>query len=319
VLVNVTDFELLAPTVMFPKATDDGFEVSCAVPALTAVADSGTERFFPCVSVVTFKDPVTAPVVLGANLTVAVTDCDGANVTGVATPDTLNPVPVVENAVTLIDAVPAFVTETGTVLELPTVTFPTATDDGFALSCAVPVVTAVADKGMDRFCPCVSVVKLREPLIEPAAVGANFTVAVTVCEALSETGVTTPETLNPVPAIEIEVMLIAEVPVFVIETVCVTDVPVVTEPKLREAELGLKIPVPPLVEGEFVGPAPMPQPEVTRKRIPMNAIATALTGAFEGRLEVCLRLTFFSCTCRDSAYALPKQFRRQNDSERLFS
>jgi hypothetical protein len=251
--------------------------------------------------------PDDAPALLGANVTLKDVPCPDASVNGAETPDTLNPAPL--KLTELIDAaaVPTFVTVTDFELLAPIVIFPNATDEGFALSCALPGLTAIADSGTDKFLPCVSVVKLKEPLTEPAAVGANFTVAVTDWDGVKLTGVDTPETLNPAPSIEIEVMLIAAVPTFDTVTLCDVDVPTVIEPKAKDGALELKVPEPLSGGGVLLaGAAPTPQPTMKRRLMQKKMSAVALTRAFAGRLDVRLRLTCRSCTLRDSAYKLPK-------------
>jgi hypothetical protein len=61
------------------------------------------------------------------------------------------------------------------VLEVePTATEPKATDAGLALSCAVPLDTAVPVSAIDKALACVSVDTTIEPFITPGAVGENL-------------------------------------------------------------------------------------------------------------------------------------------------
>ena len=59
---------------------------------------------------------------------------------------------------------------------------------------------------IERGEPLASLVTVTLPVTLPAAVGANLTVNVAVCEAFSVAGTVMPLTLNPVPLAEIPEM-----------------------------------------------------------------------------------------------------------------
>lgn len=82
-----------------------------------------------------------------------------------------------------------------------------------------------------------------DPVILPAAAGANDTVSVTLCDGLSVVGVVTPLVVRPAPAVVTVEILTAAFPVFVKRICFSADVPVATVPKLRLVEFALNWPV----------------------------------------------------------------------------
>jgi hypothetical protein len=80
------------------------------------------------------------------------------------------------------------------------------------------------------------------PVAFPAAVGANFTANVAVCEAFNVAGVVTPLALNPVPAAVTPVICKDAFPVFVNVTFCDPLLPTATLPKLKLVGLAVKLP-----------------------------------------------------------------------------
>lgn len=91
--------------------------------------------------------------------------------------------------------------------------------------------------------PCASLVTVIVPTALPAAVGANFTLNVAVCEGFKVAGVVTPVTLNPVPAATMLEICTAAFPVLVKVMFCEALVPVATVPKLRLLGLAASFPI----------------------------------------------------------------------------
>jgi len=73
--------------------------------------------------------PVSLPAAVGSNFRSSVADCPGDNVTGVVTPDIVNPVPLIDAALMFSDAVPLEVSCTVCVAGVFTLTLPKATLD----------------------------------------------------------------------------------------------------------------------------------------------------------------------------------------------
>jgi hypothetical protein len=93
----------------------------------------------------------------------------------------------------------------------------------------VPVPLRAIDSGE----PVPVLVTVTAPVTAPAAVGANFTARVAVCDGVNVAGVVTPLTLNPVPlAVTLEICTEA-FPVFVRTMLCELLLPLATAPKLK--------------------------------------------------------------------------------------
>jgi hypothetical protein len=83
---------------------------------------------------------------------------------------------------------------------VPTTTFPgTATVVGTAVSVPPDAATAVPLSGIAKLGFEAFEVTVTGPVNVPADVGANFTVNVVLCPAVSVTGGVIPETVNPAP------------------------------------------------------------------------------------------------------------------------
>ena len=123
--------------------------------------------------------PVTAPAVVGAYFTVNVTAWLEFSVTGKVAPDTVKPVPLMLAELTVTADVPLEVSVTGRVALEPSVTSPKARLLGLTVNNAeavpVPLTLTVAVGFVDEVLLIVNV-----PVTAPAAVGANFTVSVSV-------------------------------------------------------------------------------------------------------------------------------------------
>ena len=109
VLESVTCCDVLPPTATDPKARLVAEAVMvAAVPVPETVMVAGELL----ASLTNDTEPETAPVVVGANFTVAVTLAPAATVTPLATPVTLIPAPVVLTAEIVAVALPEFVSVT---------------------------------------------------------------------------------------------------------------------------------------------------------------------------------------------------------------
>jgi hypothetical protein len=190
-----------------------------------AMVVEGVAELFTSVS-----EPVTAPAVVGAKLTVNVEVPPAAIVRGVASPESPKPVP--DSAALLIVRVadPGFEIVTVCVLVTPVVTFPKLTEAGVTEICdctPVPLSAMVAGELVALL------VTVTPPLKLPLAVGANATSNEVDCPALNVMG-DSPLTVNPLPvtlSFDTETL---PVPVFVRVTVFVVLVPAATLPKLNE-------------------------------------------------------------------------------------
>ena len=89
VMLKLWNFVCPSRTLPKSKMVGERPNPGCAPAPLKAML-----RGEPVASLVTITLPVTLPVVVGANLTVRITACDGLIVAGVLIPLTLNPVPV---------------------------------------------------------------------------------------------------------------------------------------------------------------------------------------------------------------------------------
>src|SRR5450755_2860291 len=137
VLVSVSDRLELLPTVTLPNARLVGLGVS--VPCVTPVPESGMLKLEAVDVMLTF--PLTAPPVVGANVTVNEVLCPAFNVTGRVSPLKLSPVPLALAAEIVKLLPPVLVRVSLSDFEVPTVTLPNARLLGFGVSapCATPV------------------------------------------------------------------------------------------------------------------------------------------------------------------------------------
>jgi hypothetical protein len=147
---------------------------------------------------VTVKLPVVVPTVVGANLAVSATLCEGASVRGVVAPLMEIPLPLAAICDMVTLEFPVFESCTVCVAELPAFTFPKLTlvgESAMVYAAATPVpFNATVAVGF-----CASLVIDIAPLIAPAATGANFASNATDCPAEIVTGAANPLMLNPPP------------------------------------------------------------------------------------------------------------------------
>ncbi len=179
--------------------------------------------------------PVTAPVAVGANLTLSVIACFGLRVTGKVAPLTLNPVPLMVAELTVTAPVPVEVSVTPNVAFEPVLTSPKLKLVGLTVKVEVDAVAVPVPLRETPIvaCPDALLDTVIVPVAAPALVGANFALSVTVCLGLSVTGKVAPETVNPVPLIDAEAILTAAVPVEVSFNDSVEVLPTAMLPKLR--------------------------------------------------------------------------------------
>src|SRR5208337_3168460 len=194
-LVSVSDKFTLLLTCTLPNARLVGFAVS--VPCVTPVPDSAMLKLEsdPLEVIVTL--PLAAPLAVGANITLNVVLCPAVSVTGSVSPFKLNPVPLADAAEIVRLDPPVLLSVSLSDFELPTCTLPNARLVGFAVS--VPCVTPVPESAMLKLESDPLDVIVTLPLAAPLAVGANTTLNVVLCPAVSVKGNVSPLKLNPVP------------------------------------------------------------------------------------------------------------------------
>jgi len=207
--VPLSDFDV--PTWTFPKLKLVGLETNwpCARP----VPESGTERVGLPASELIVSVPLAAPAAVGANITLNVALCPAVIVAGRLGPVKLNPLPLADALETVTLTPPVLVIVTGTVLLVPTVTFPKLTLLGFAVS--EPAARPVPDNEMLSGELDPSDTMATEPLTAPALAGIKFTVKVTLWFAFRVTGRLSPLIEKPAPLAVACEMLTADPPVLV--------------------------------------------------------------------------------------------------------
>jgi hypothetical protein len=141
--------------------------------------------------------PLTAPLVVGANVTENDVLCPAFNVSGNPRPLRLNPAPLADAAEIVRLDPPEFVRVSVKFVLLPTCTLPKDKLVGFADS--VPCVTPVPESGMLKLEFDPFEVTLTFPLAVPLLVGENRTVNEVLCPALNVRGSVSPLMANPLP------------------------------------------------------------------------------------------------------------------------
>ena len=127
-------------------------------------------------------EPVTAPAVVGANVTVTVTDWFGFSDSPAVTPLTVNPAAVTFTAEIDTLALPVLVNETLSELLLPSFTLPKLRLVPLRLRVRVAA-TPVPLSAIESVGFCALLVIVTEPETDPAAVGAKLTLNVVVAFA----------------------------------------------------------------------------------------------------------------------------------------
>ena len=188
----------VAPTVMLPKLTLEGVTESCGcvpVPLKEIVAG----ELVALLTTVTL--PARLPVEVGAKLTLKDVDWPAARLSGSVIPLVVNPVPLALTCEMETLEFPVLEIVTLCVALDPVARLPKFSEEGDAESCSV-VATPVPPSAItsDEFGALLISVTLPEAV--PAEAGANPMVNAEEPPAGTESGRTSPEEMNPVPARE---------------------------------------------------------------------------------------------------------------------
>src|SRR4051794_20070275 len=154
--------------------------------------------------------PLAEPLAFGVNVTVNDADCPAAIVFGKVIPDNTNSLLSLLPEDTVTDAPLAFSVPVNAELEF-TFTLPKFKVAGVTASC--PGAAPVPDNPMFSGELDASDTMASVPLAAPVAVGANFTLNVTLCPAFKVVGSVSPEIENPAPVTFAWVMVTAVPPV----------------------------------------------------------------------------------------------------------
>jgi hypothetical protein len=167
---------------------------ACPVPeTLTVVGE------FVALLVTLTLAPVTAPAVVGSNVTVSVAVCPGVRIVPLVTPLALNPAPVVVSPEIVTLEFPVFVSVEVCDVDVFTVCVPKLKLVGFAVSVAVAA-TPVPVKLMVICDGVPFVVNCTDPVTAPAPVGANTALNAKLPPAAIVDDVVSPLMLIPAPA-----------------------------------------------------------------------------------------------------------------------
>jgi hypothetical protein len=204
------------------------------VAACTPVPDSEMVAGDPVALLATVTLPLSLPAAVGLKTTLKVKVWFGARVTGVLDPVILKPVPLWLICEICTLPLPVLVIVTGSVEELPVLTFPKARlvvlYDKVSV-CATPVPLSGTVAG--EFGALLTIDKL--PVAAPAEAGRNCTLKLLDCPAAREIGRLSELVLKPLPATLTWVTLSVPVPLLVTWMGCVLETPTVTFPKLALA------------------------------------------------------------------------------------
>jgi hypothetical protein len=173
---------------------------------------------------------VTAPPVVGANVTVSVADWPGVKMVPFATPLAVNPAPVVATPEIVTAEFPLFVSVDVCDAVLPSFTFPKPKLAGLAPSNSVDA-TPVPDRLIVIGDGVPFVVRVIEPLIAAVDVGAKIALKLVLPPAAIVVVVESPVWLMPAPATVICENVIVALPLFVSVIGCELLLPIVTFPK----------------------------------------------------------------------------------------
>ena len=284
-LVRVTTLAaLVVPTVTEPKSKLAGVSL-----AVVPTPVRGTICGLPLALSVTLSDALRAPTAVGANFTLKVQLAAAAREAPQVCVWEKSPalVPVMAIVVMVNAVVPTFVRVTVfAALVTPVATVPKLKLTGASLA-VVPVPLRAAVCGL----PVALSATLTDALRAPTAAGANFTLMVHVAAAASEAPhvCVWEKSAAFVPAIVIDVMVIAAVPVFLsVNTFAALVTPVATVPKLKVAGVSVAVPPPPLVLKVAVTalaalmvtehvPVPVQAPDQLANAEPVPAAAVSVT------------------------------------------
>jgi hypothetical protein len=175
--------------------------------------------------------PLTAPAVLGANVTVSVPDWPGVRTVPFETPLALNPAPATVTPEIVTFEFPVFVNDVVSELAPPTFTFPNERLAGFSPSSKVvawpvPDKLIVSEEGLPLL------VNVMEPVSEPADAGLNVASNVALPPAGIIVEVVRPDSLKPRPDRLICENISEIFPLFVSVMGRELEFPIATVPKL---------------------------------------------------------------------------------------
>lgn len=229
VLLICRGWELLVPVVMLGKVM-----AFCERDRAAWAPEPVTLTWLVPLWLTTETEPVVAAVVDGLKTTVNMALCEGAKVSGVLMLVRLRPEPVIPICEIVAELLPVFVTVTVLLAELPTLTLPKLSEDGFGdkvLVAATPVpLQPIIVAELEAL-----LVRLMLPLAAPAVCGANCTLKVLLWDAGMVSGVVIPLTVVPVPVADICEIFRSAVPVLVMVTDWDLDWPSIRLPKLMLA------------------------------------------------------------------------------------
>jgi hypothetical protein len=194
-----------------------------------------------CALLVKVRVPLAAPVAVGLKVTVNEALCPAGIVTGRDKPLMLNTA-LDELAAVTVTLAPLAVRVPDPVPVSPTWTLPRARAVGATVSCPGVVAVPVPESGTTKVGSDALEVIVTLPVTAPADGGVNKTLNVTLCPAVSVTGVEIPLTLNPVPLAATCEIVALEPPAFVIVSDSVWVVATGTLPKLRLVGFDTRVP-----------------------------------------------------------------------------
>jgi hypothetical protein len=238
--VSVTDSFVEVFTVTLPKLRLVALTVNCGFAA-TPVPLKATVAVLPLVELLLIVScPVAAPAAVGRNCSCSVTDWLGLSVTGKLPATMLKPVPAIEAEFTVTAEVPDDVSVTEPVAEEFTVTLPKLRVEALSVNCGLAAAVPVPVRATVAVLPLAELLLMVSlPVAAPAAVGRNFSCKVTDWFGFSVTGRLPAAMVKPVPAIESDFTVSAEVPDDVRVTEPVAEEFTVTLPKLRAEVLSV--------------------------------------------------------------------------------
>ena len=185
----------MLPTITLPKLRLVGFEPSA--PGVTPVPDIGIVRVGLEAFEVIVTLPLTLPADTGVNVALKVVLCPAVSVIGVVIPLSVKPFPLMPTWEIVTLELPVLVTVPERDCLLPTVTLPKLRLVGFEPS--IPGATPAPDNGTVTVGVGAFEVMVRLPLSLAADGGANVTLKLALCPAVSVIGVVIPLSVKPVP------------------------------------------------------------------------------------------------------------------------
>ncbi len=217
------------PTVTVPKLTDPGVTLSAdAVPAPVQSTFIGE----PDALLVIVSAPDSAAALVGLNVTVTSVFCPGCKVEGIANPESVTPVPVIDALEIVTAAAPVFDSFTISVDVLPIEIFPKLIAAGVAVNATVAAPEALSATFVGEFSALLLIVSV------PFAVPPDdlyVTSSESVPPGFSVAGTVIPPIVNPLPETVTEETVKFAVPLFVSINFCVALVPALALPNVTAA------------------------------------------------------------------------------------